>query len=132
MKEIPHRYVPTLSHQNKPLLHWGLAFTNEQVLTCLLRNNLMPDWDPKKPKIMVALFKVLDYLEDRCGVTLKREWPLSVDYPHVVSLYSNFSMADTVMPWKTEERAVAIIKEELGVEGDTMWWWNWEKAYKRW
>ncbi|KAI0061871.1 hypothetical protein BV25DRAFT_1826158 [Artomyces pyxidatus] len=122
---LPDIYTPVVGDipgETKPLLRWGIAFTEDQMLDCARRNHLMDE--TKRNAQIYALFRVILFLQAKCGMILEHVNPVATGRKHVASLYSNFSMFTTMSSQAREKKVFAILRQELRTEEEAKWWWD--------
>ncbi|KAI0308403.1 hypothetical protein OF83DRAFT_1160766 [Amylostereum chailletii] len=109
-----------------PLLHFGLPVTMEQYLSCVRKNDLIPDGFSEQQVAGLAMPVVIGHLHKKTKVLVRPQDPLSWEYDSMIALYSNYTQEKVALSEEAERDTIRLIREELGIDEDTqvMWWWD--------
>ncbi|KAI0314624.1 hypothetical protein OF83DRAFT_423963 [Amylostereum chailletii] len=126
MAQLPVDLRPRRPDDGTPLLHYGFVFKFEQLMACAERHNIVADGTPKELVPVRALWGVMGFLYREARAVVFPQIPLSTEYNHMVSLYSNYSVENDEFDEEDEREIVAIVKKELQIPEDVpiMWWWD--------
>ncbi|KZV76969.1 hypothetical protein PENSPDRAFT_730726 [Peniophora sp. CONT] len=135
MAILDRRFRITKTNPSAPTLHFGLAFTKDNIMHCANTHQLLPamfqdeETDPKRAsrRFSVAIMAVKDYLERSQKVMLSCEIPLSPEGSAIFSLYSNYTRRRLRRP-QTEKLILNFMREELNIDQDqehlAKWYWD--------
>lgn len=106
-----------------PLIHWGIPFTEEQAIQYAKRYQI--PFEDEEDKLHLP-FIVVRHLAERLECCLEYALPLSIQYSHMVVLYSNKTLElMKLLSVEYEEEALTVIADEFGWEKDQgYWYWD--------
>lgn len=114
-----------------PILHFGLAYSAENIIYCALKRQLLPpkykeeraSVDGEGTRLFIALMNVKKYLEEKLKIQLFLCPTINPGYLGTFALYSNHTRHRLQRPKK--ERVLNFIRRELDIrKQQAAWYWN--------
>ncbi|KAI0718432.1 hypothetical protein C8T65DRAFT_639060 [Cerioporus squamosus] len=133
---LPPDYYPpnptppgySVTQNGRPLLHYGVAFTHQEVIDYALANNHLQRSDLKAMDAptygLYAARGLVRDLSKKVGIRLEAEFPLSLTYHYVAAVCNTNNMSTKRVKKRRVAALERCVKESFGANHDLRWWWD--------
>ncbi len=125
-RPTPPRY--SVIHEGKALLHYGIAFTQEEVIEYAIETNRMQREHLEPSTAMsdgfYAATAFVRHLSELSGVRLEMQFPLSLKYDYVAAVCDTNNMFTKRVKKERVKEMERLVKEQYGPDHCLRWWWD--------
>ncbi|KAI0273322.1 hypothetical protein BC834DRAFT_203180 [Gloeopeniophorella convolvens] len=137
MKILPAKLNLGLGARKPRLLWYGIGFNREHLIACAKRHGFWPESDEISyfGKLSRARYSAEHLLRALTGWRhLEIRTPYALNHERIVGIYSSYWINHRAMSAQDQARVLDIIRKELGVEGEPVWYfdrWDYDHDFLR-